>query len=77
MGNSFIGLRRDEILPINGSSAGISQCDTLGVNQLLSAYQSIFDEGRGVFFANMGYVVSTLLCVLMMYIDLILAPDVL
>ena len=54
MGKSFIGLKRDEILPINGSSARISQCDTMGVNQLLSAYQTIFDEGSGVFFANMG-----------------------
>jgi len=56
MGESNVGLKIDEILPIDGSSAGISQCDTLGVNKLLSAYKDIFDEGSGVFFANMGLV---------------------
>jgi len=56
MGASNVGLKIDEILPIDGSSAGISQCDTLGVNKLLSAYKDIFDEGSGVFFANMGLV---------------------
>ena len=55
VGKSFIGLRRDEILPINGTSARISQCNTLGVNQHLPAYQRIFNEGSGVFFANMGH----------------------
>jgi hypothetical protein len=54
VGKSSIGLKRDEMLPINGTSARISQCETLGVNQLLPAYQSIFNEGSGVFFANMG-----------------------
>ena len=54
VGRSFFGLKRDEILPINGTSARISQCNTLGVNHLLPAYQCIFDEGCGVFFANMG-----------------------
>ena len=49
-----IGLGSDDILPIDGSSAGISGCDTLGVNKLLSAYKDIFDEGKGIFFANMG-----------------------
>ena len=55
VGKSFIGLKRDEMLPINGTSARISQCNTLGVNQHLPAYQSIFNEGSGVFFANMGH----------------------
>jgi uncharacterized protein (DUF1501 family) len=54
MGNSNIGLKPEEILPIDGSSAGISQCNTLGVNKLLSAYKDLFDVGSGVFFANMG-----------------------
>ena len=54
MGDSYIGLKADEILPIDGSSAGIIECDTLGIHKLLSAYKSIFDEGNGVFFANMG-----------------------
>ena len=57
-GQSNVGLKTDEILPIDGSSAGISQCDTLGVNKLLSAYKDIFDEGSGVFFANMGLVTT-------------------
>ncbi len=54
MGKSNIGLKADEILPIDGSSAEIKDCDTFGVNKLLSAYKIIFDEGSGVFFANMG-----------------------
>ena len=49
-----IGLTSDDILPINGSSAGISECGTFGVNKLLSAYKGIFDEGKGIFLANMG-----------------------
>ena len=53
-GNSFIGLKPDEILPIDGSSAEIRDCKTFGVNKLLSAYKDIFDEGAGIFFANMG-----------------------
>jgi len=59
-GKSNIGLKADEILPIDGSSAEISQCDTFGVNKLLSAYKDIFDEGSGVFFANMGLVPNSL-----------------
>ncbi len=55
-GSSNIGLKAEEILPIDGSSARLSQCSTLGVNKLLSAYKDIFDEGSGVFFANMGCV---------------------
>ena len=51
---SGIGLTSDDILPINGSSAGISECGTFGVNKLLSAYKGIFDEGKGIFLANMG-----------------------
>jgi uncharacterized protein (DUF1501 family) len=53
-GHSNIGLKADEILPIDGSSAGIRGCNTLGVNKLMSAYKNIFDEGAGIFFANMG-----------------------
>ena len=49
-----IGLTSDDILPINGSSAGISGCGTFGVHKLLSAYKDIFDEGKGIFLANMG-----------------------
>ena len=49
-----IGLKRDEMLQIDGSSAGIKRCKKFGVNKLLSAYKEIFDEGKGVFFANMG-----------------------
>ena len=56
-GSSTIGLKVDEILPIDGSSARLSQCTELGVNKLLSAYKNIFDEGSGVFFANMGCVI--------------------
>ena len=49
-----IGLTRDKILNIDASSAGIDGCGTLGLNSLLPAYKDIFDEGSGVFFANMG-----------------------
>ena len=49
-----IGLSTDEILDIDAWSAGISGCSSLGVNKLLPAYKDIFDEGKGVFFANMG-----------------------
>lgn len=49
-----IGLTPEEILNIDGSTAGISGCGTLGVNALLPAYRDIFNEGKGVFFANMG-----------------------
>ena len=49
-----IGLTKDEILPIDGSSAGIRGCSVLGVNKHLSAYKDIFEEGKGLFFANMG-----------------------
>jgi hypothetical protein len=55
-GAAGIGLKRDEILPIDGSSARIPECDTLGVNKNLTAYKDIFDEGKGIFFANMGSV---------------------
>ncbi|KAL7554934.1 hypothetical protein ACHAWF_018496 [Thalassiosira exigua] len=50
-----IGLTTSEILNIDGSSAGIDGCSTLGVNSMLSAYKDIFDEGKGIFFANMGH----------------------
>jgi len=50
-----IGLTKDQILDIDASSAGISGCSTLGVNKLLPAYKDIFDEGKGVFFSNMGH----------------------
>ena len=56
-GSSNIGLKVDEILPIDGSSARLSQCTELGVNNLLSSYKNIFVEGSGVFFANMGCVI--------------------
>jgi hypothetical protein len=54
-GASGIGLSMDEILPINGSSAGISGCDTFGVNRMLPAMKSIYDEAKGLFFANVGH----------------------
>ena len=34
-----IGLKRDEMLQIDGSSAGIKRCKKFGVNKLLSAYK--------------------------------------
>lgn len=49
-----IGLKSDQIFDIDGSSAEISGCSNLGVTTLLPAYKDIFNEGKGVFFANMG-----------------------
>ena len=50
-----IGLNISDILTIDGSSAGIDGCNTFGVNKLMSTYKDIYDEGRGIFFANMGH----------------------
>lgn len=44
----------DDMLKIDGSSAGIEGCSTFGVNKLMSSYKEIYDEGKGIFFANMG-----------------------
>ena len=54
-GAGGIGLRMNQILPIDGSTAGISGCSTFGVNSMLTAFKEIFDEGKGVFLANMGH----------------------
>jgi len=54
-GDVGVGLTLDEILPIDGSSAGINGCKTFGVNSLLPSLKDIYDEGRGLFFANMGH----------------------
>ena len=53
-GRLGIGLKMDEILPIDGSSAKINGCNKMGVNKLLPAYKEIYEEGKGIFFANMG-----------------------
>jgi hypothetical protein len=45
----------DQILPIHGSSAGITGCNTFGVNYLLTAFKEIYDEGKGIFLANIGH----------------------
>lgn len=50
-----IGLKIDKMLPIDGSSAGIDGCGTFGVNSLLPAYRDIYNEGKGIFLANMGH----------------------
>ena len=50
-----IGLRMDQMLPIDGSTAGISGCDTFGVNNMLTAFKDIYEEGKGVWLANMGH----------------------
>lgn len=42
-----IGLSEDKINNIDGSSAGIDGCGTLGVTSLLPAYRDIFNEGKG------------------------------
>ena len=55
-GAAGIGLMKDEVLPIDGASAMIFECDTLGVNKNLTAFKDIYDEGKGIFFANMGWV---------------------
>ena len=54
-GEDGIGLTIDEMLPIDGKSAGIDGCNTFGVNSMLSAYKDIYDEGKGIFLANMGH----------------------
>ena len=59
-GGDGVGLTADEMLSIDGSSAGIDGCNTFGVNKLMSSYKEIFDEGKGIFLANMGVSVLTL-----------------
>lgn len=54
-GANGIGLSMNQILPIDGSSAGISGCNTFGINNMLPALKAIYDEGKGLFFANMGH----------------------
>lgn len=49
-----VGLTIDDMVTIDGSSAGINGCNTFGVNKLMSAYKEIYDEGKGIFLANMG-----------------------
>lgn len=53
-GSEGVGLKVEELLTIDASSAGIEGCNTFGVNKLLSAYKDIYDEGKGIFLANMG-----------------------
>ena len=53
-GSDGVGLAIDKILPIDGTSAGIDGCKKFGVNKLMSAYKEIYDEGKGIFLANMG-----------------------
>lgn len=57
-GRSGIGLRLEEMLQIDGSSAGIAGCPSFGVNKQLKAYKDIYDEGKGIFLANVGHVSS-------------------
>lgn len=52
-GSMGVGLAIEDLLPIDGTSAGIDGCDTFGVNKLMSAYKDIYDEGAGIFLANM------------------------
>lgn len=54
-GEAGIGLTLDNILPIDGTSAGIAGCNTFGVNSLFPALKDIYDEGKGMFMANMGH----------------------
>lgn len=54
-GEKGIGLTSDDMTPIDGSSAGITGCSTMGVHKKLSIYKDIFDEGAGIFFSNMGH----------------------
>lgn len=49
-----IGMGPDEIIDIDGSSAGLDGCSNLGVHHLLPAYAEIYGAGNGIFFANMG-----------------------
>ena len=53
-GTAGVGMTIDDMLKIDGSSAGIEGCSTFGVNKLMSSYKEIYDEGKGIFFANMG-----------------------
>lgn len=53
-GSEGVGLAISEMLPIDGTSTGINGCETFGVNKLMSAYKQIYDEGKGIFLANMG-----------------------
>lgn len=55
-GRQGVGLKLDEMHPIDGSSAGIDGCNTFGVHRRMGAYKDIFDEGKGIFIASMGYV---------------------
>jgi hypothetical protein len=50
-----IGLTLDDMVPIDGSSAGIAGCTKMGVHKKMSVYKDIFAEGSGIFFANMGH----------------------
>ena len=58
-GDEGIGLTIDELLTIDGSSAGIDGCNTFGVNSMLPAFKNIYDEGKGIFLANMGHLHKT------------------
>lgn len=53
-GAAGVGLTIDDMLTIDGSSAGIEGCSTFGINKLMSSYKEIYDEGKGIFLANMG-----------------------
>lgn len=47
-----IGLKKSDMLAIDGTSQKIENCDLFGVNKMLEAYKDIFDEGKGLFIAN-------------------------
>ena len=47
-----IGLRETDMLDIDGTSQNIENCDRFGVNSMLKAYKDIFDDKKGLFFAN-------------------------
>lgn len=53
-GSTGVGIQIDDLETIDGSSAGIDGCSTFGVNRLLKSYQEIYNEGKGIFLANMG-----------------------
>ena len=53
-GDDGVGLLAEDMLTIDGTSAGIDGCSTFGVNKLMSAYKEIFDEGKGIFFGKHG-----------------------
>lgn len=54
-GKSGIALQADKVLPINGESAGVSGCSTFGMNRMLKGLKAIYDEGKGIWVANMGH----------------------